>query len=71
MTPQAKQYFDNLTPGKVVRLSEAKDPEAFKKGAMEYIDLYGHSIGFIQGYQAITKYYPIPTNDRINFFYNY
>ncbi|RZK75186.1 MAG: hypothetical protein EOO85_14240 [Pedobacter sp.] len=54
-------YFDNLPIGKVVQLDQAKDPELFKQAAFDYIDLYGHRIGFVQDYTAITKYAPIPT----------
>ncbi|RZL62082.1 MAG: hypothetical protein EOO93_10545 [Pedobacter sp.] len=54
-------YFDNLPIGKVVKLDQAKDPELFKQSAFDYIDLHGHSIGFIQNYTAIKKYDPIPT----------
>lgn len=61
MDQKVKSYFDNLTPGKVIQLDQAQNPQAFKEAAFDYIDLYGHSIGFIQDYQAITKYHPIPS----------
>lgn len=61
MLSQAQiDYFDNLTPGSIIPLTKAKDPELFKQAAFDYIDLYGHSIGFVQDYTAITKYPPIP-----------
>lgn len=62
MDPKIKSYFDNLTPGKIVQLDKAKDPELFKQSIFDYIDLHGHSIGFVQDYTAITKYDPIPSN---------
>ncbi|RZJ91871.1 MAG: hypothetical protein EOO20_03785 [Chryseobacterium sp.] len=61
MDHKIKSYFDNLPPGKVVKLDQAKDPELFKQSAFDYIDLHGHSIGFVQDYTAIKKYDPIPT----------
>lgn len=60
MDPKIKSYFDNLTPGRIIQLKKADDPEAFKQAAFHYIDLHGHSIGFVQDYQAIKKYDPIP-----------
>lgn len=71
MNPKIKSYFDNLTSGKVISLDKAKDPEAFKQSVFDYIDMYGHSIGFINDYKAIVKYRSIPTNGKINYFYQY
>jgi len=71
MNSKIKSYFDNLTPGATVQLDKAKDPELFKQSAMDYIDLYGHSIGFINNYSSITKYHKIPKQDEINYFFNY
>jgi len=65
MDPKIKSYFDNLTPGQIVKLSQAKNPELFKQSIFDYIDLYGHSIGFVQDYQAITKYHPLPDPNQL------
>jgi len=65
MDPKIKSYFDNLKPGSIIKLDKAKDPEAFRESAFDYIDLFEHSIGFVQDYSAIKKYDPIPSIKNI------
>jgi hypothetical protein len=71
MNPKIKAYFDNLLPGTIVQVNETKNPELFRESAFDYIDLFGHSIGFINEYQSLIKYHPIPKDGNVNYFYNY
>lgn len=71
MDQKIKSYFDNLKPGSIINLNQAKNPELFKQSVFDYIDLFGHSIGFINNYQAITKYSTMPKVGEINYFFNY
>jgi len=71
MDPKIKSYFDNLPHGKIIQVNETKNPELFKESAFDYIDFYGHSIGFINDYQAVIKYHKIPFLNKISFIYEY
>lgn len=69
MTAGQLKYFNNLTPGKSVLISQAKSPEVFLAAGKEYIDR-GGSLTFNDDYSVLTKPHPIPKDNLIHVFFD-
>lgn len=71
LTPQQIQYFENLTPGKIIQFDKAKDPEAFKEAVLDYIDVYGHRLSLCNGGEAVICCKLPPKEIGVSYFFNY
>lgn len=60
LTPQQKQYFDNMEPGTTVRIDQARNPSAFLEAAKFYIDNHNYSIVLSEDHSEIRKCSPMP-----------
>jgi hypothetical protein len=57
MTPEQKNYFDNMVPGQRLSTKEVRDPSTLIAAGKEYIDQGGFAY-FSDDYSSFTKEAP-------------